>query len=328
MAEISKNKILRNYLRKLKTFFIPKNILSFLLFLALSTAFWFTNALDKTRETEINIPLIFKGIPKNISISNQSTTFLTVVIKDQGVNLLSYSGYSQTPMVIELNQNYYEKGEITISRDQLKGRLSRYLQPTTTILGIKPDSISLKYEQLHVAKKTIKLLSSVDLAPQYILSKDISFSPNTVTVYGSKNILDTVDAIYTEKLEVVDLKDTLITSCKLKKIQGLKYSFDAVKVKIVSEMFTEKNINLPVTVINSPVGTDIRCFPAMIQATFNIGMSHFSHMNTNDIQLIFDYNQTDDKIGAKQKVKIKVNSKYISNVRIEPDEVEYIIENR
>jgi len=97
-------------------------------------------------------------------------------------------------------------------------------------------------------------------------------------------------------------------------------------VTILAEMFTEKQINLPVTVINCPESVSVRCFPAMINTTFNIGMSHFSKMNQNDIQLIFDYNQMNREGNSKQKLIIKNNTKYITNIRLSQDEVEYILE--
>lgn len=326
MAESSIKTILRHYVQKLKSFFIPKNVLSFLLFLALSTAFWFTNALDKTRETEIRIPIEYKGLPKNILITNDTVKYLTVTVSDKGLNLFSYSNVEKLPMAIELSQFFNSSGDIVLSRDQLKIRISRYLLPTTAILNISPASLHIKYQQLSVRKKYVKLIASVEPAAQYILSNDIKFWPTMVTVYGPKGIVDTLSSVCTEKLVVSDLKDTLVTTCKIKQIPGIRYSVDEVTAKIITEMFTEKTVDLPVTIINAPPGVSIRCFPALVKATFNIGMSHFSKMNENDIRILFDYNEMDRQKNTKQKLNIEVNSKCISNVRVNPDEIEYIIE--
>jgi hypothetical protein len=327
MAENSIYQLIRHYFGKLKAFFVPRNVLSFLLFLLLSTVFWFINALDKVRETEVLIPIEYKGLPKNLLVTSQLPEYITVTVKDQGINLLSYTHIASTPIAIELSQNLYEKGDISIGKDQLKGRISRYLLPTTTILNFTPDIIHLKYEQLHAARKQVRLLTSISTAEQYVLTDEIRFNPSVVTVYGPKYILDTLQYIYTERLIVTDLKDTLITNCKLLHPRGVRLSYDEVKVSVFAEMFTEKQISLPLTVINCPENITLKCFPAMINVTFNIGMSHFSKMNQDDIQLIFDYNQTDrTSASPKQKLLIKNNTNYISNIRISPDEVEYIIE--
>ena len=61
--------------------------------------------------------------------------------------------------------------------------------------------------------------------------------------------------------------------------------------------------------------------------TFNVGMSHFNTIRQDDILLLFDYNQLKNSDDPKQKLIIQNNTTYISNIRLEPDEVEYVVES-
>ena len=70
MAEKKGINLLSNFLQKLKSFFFTKDILSFLLFLALSSAFWFVHALGKERETTIVVPVRYVGIQINVAVTN------------------------------------------------------------------------------------------------------------------------------------------------------------------------------------------------------------------------------------------------------------------
>ena len=89
MADNSNSRLLRYYILKLKSFLFSKDVLSFLLFLVLASGFWFVNALDKERETEISIPLRFVSLPKNIAIINDYPANITIKVKDKGLNLFT-----------------------------------------------------------------------------------------------------------------------------------------------------------------------------------------------------------------------------------------------
>lgn len=325
MADNSMIRLLKHYILKLKSFLFSKDVLSFLLFLVLASAFWFVNALDKERETEISIPIRFVGLPQNITVANTPPSEITVMVKDQGLQLFSYSRGNITPLTLDLSRTFYEKGEIIITPDQIRGKLSRFLLPSTEILEIKPDSLLIQYEKLSVKTLPIEFLSKIELAHQYVLSDDIHLSPASITVFGPKGILDKLKTIKTEPVELRNLSDSTVLNCKLQPIKSVKFAANETKVSIFVEMFTEKKMQLPVTIINCPANLVIRTFPAFANVTFNIGMSHFKSVKSSDIAVIFDYNEM-VKGNAKQKLKINNSTTYISNVRVEPSEIEYIME--
>ncbi len=147
--------------QKLKSVFLLKDILSFLLFLALSSAFWFVHALGKERETNIVVPVRYVGIPINVAITNNPPSKISINIKDQGLRLFDYSNNRIIPLTIDLSRVFYQKGEILITPDLLSGRIGRYMKPTTTVLDIHPDSILIQYEKLSVKTLPIKLNSKI-----------------------------------------------------------------------------------------------------------------------------------------------------------------------
>lgn len=328
MADYSIFKLLKNYLLKLKSFLFSKNVLSFLLFLVLSSGFWFLNALDKVRETEITIPIRFDGLAQNIAITNLPENTIVIKVKDQGVNLFSYSRHQLSEIVFDVNRTFYEKGVIRISADQIRGKLSRYLLPSTTLIEIKPDSLVLNYEKLSVATLPIELISDIKLKQQYLLSEKIHLSPEKITVFGPKRILDKLKSVKTEKILLEDVDDTTFLEAKLKPIESVRFASTETKVSIFVEMFTEKKMQLPVLIVNQPNNQVIRTFPAFVNVTFNVGLSHFNSIKLDEISIELDYNEIIKNGEAKQLLKINNKAPYISNIRIFPEEVEYLIETK
>ena len=325
MADSSIQKLFAYYYSKLRAFFKTKDVLSFLLFLMLSACFWFVNSLDKERETQIYIPVEFSGIPQNIAVTNTLPTQITVLIKDQGINLLGYSRRNGNPIIFEAGNVFYEKGKIIFGTDQIRGRLSRYFSPTTQIMGIKPDSLVLQYEKLSSKVLPVELDAEFEFAQQYTLSEKVNLSPAQVTVFGPQRLLEKLDKVHTEKLVLKNISDTVVKTCNLKRINGVRFANYETKVTVYAEMFTEKKMVLPVVIINCPKDQVIRTFPAFVDAVFNVSLTHFNAIKPDDLKVTIDYSELNDNT-TKYRLKIQNFTTYITNIRIEPEEVEYIRE--
>ncbi len=171
--------------------------------------------------------------------------------------------------------------------------------------------------------------SDVGFASQYILSNDIEVSPTKVKVFGPENVLDTMKAVYTEKIEIRSLSDTTEVKVKLEKSRtGVRYAFEDVTLTFYVEMFTESKKDVAVTVINVPSNINARIFPPSVQVSYNVGLSNFNRIKENDIQLVFDYNEAKESKRRRYKLKVINNSSFISNLRVSPDEVEFLLEEK
>ena len=326
MAEKKSSNFLSYNIQKLKSFFFTKDILSFLFFLLLSSTFWFVHALGKERETNIVIPVRYVGIPINVAITNSPPSEISLNIRDQGMRLFDYSKSHITPLTIDLSRVFYQKGEILITPDLLSGRIRRYLKPTTSLLNTNPDSILIQYEKLGVKTLPIKLYSKLEFANQYMLSNDIQLDPKTVTVFGPNKLLNTMKFVRTENLILKNLNDTTYAWSKLKPIKFIRFSVKQTKVSIFVEPFTERKVQIPIIAINCPQKMSVRTFPAFVNVTYTVGLSQFYTLSPTDIQVYLDYNELVGAKNSKQILKIKNNTSHISNIRISPSQVEFILE--
>lgn len=328
MSESGMNTFIGHYILKLKAFFVSKNALSFLLFLAISFSFWFINMLDKERHKTLVIPLRYSGLPQNYDISKSNVDFITVEIKDKGINLFDYSKNKLNALTIDVNANLKNRGTIVFTNDELRAKLLKHLLPTTSIVELRLDSLVLVYEQLAKKKLPVKFNGKIETAQQYILSEDILLEPDTIIAYGSKRLLDQLEYIKTNWTEFKDLNKNVETSLVLQKVQGARFSTNDVKFSIYTEMFTEKELVFPVQVKNCPYDLIVRTFPAQVKLTFNVALSHFKSVSLNDIAVDVDFQHLLKNNEGKQKLNIKSRASYISNIRSEFEEVEYVIERK
>jgi hypothetical protein len=289
---------------------------------------WFVNALDKEQSSVLKIPVRFAGIPQDVRIITPLPEFLSLEIRDDGKNIIKYNKAQLPPLTIDLTKrNFYEDGEFLFTADQLRGQIAHYLQASTIVEQIFPDSILLKYEKLASKEVPVVANLSLDLAQQYMLSEDLRIEPNTITVFAPKRMLDTLKNVYTEQITLANVKDTMLVTAKLQTLENVRFSATDVRLRINVEMFTEKQMQISVTIINCPQNVKIKTFPGIVDATCNVGFSFFNSVTANDIQAVFDYNDIKTNDYAKVKLKAQSLVPHVSNIQLLPDEVEFIIEN-
>ncbi|MFZ4581999.1 MAG: CdaR family protein [Paludibacter sp.] len=328
MSESSMKTWLGHYFSKLKSFFFSKDVLSFLLFLLLSFSFWFVNMLDKERETEILIPLRYSNLPEQFDITKSNAQFIKVLVKDKGLNLFAYSEYRLKGLTISLNKIVNDRGEIIFNNDELRAKLNKYLLPSTSILEIKPDSLILHYERLAMKELPIRLVGNIETAQQYILSEDVLIEPLKVKVYGPKRVVDKLNEVVTDTVMITDVDKNIQMEVKLNAISNVRFSTNDVKLSISAEMFTEKELFFPIKIINCPPDLIVRTFPAQVKLKFNVGLSHFKSVSINDVNVLVDYFEILKNNTGRQKINIQNKASFISNIRSEYEEVEYVIERK
>jgi YbbR domain-containing protein len=267
-------------------------------------------------------------VPQNIEFTNDVPISVKVSIRDNGKELLNYSRRNIKPIAINFNRQFYQKGTIVVSPDEIRQVLMRYFSPTTAILQIQPDSLVVEYRKLETRNIPVKLDARITLAHQYVLNENIEIEPSNVAVIGSGQMFDTLSFVKTKLLELHNLKDTVSRVVKLKSMPGLRFVPDEVKVKLLVERFTEKKITVPVTVINCPEHLVLRVFPSQVELSFNVPMSRFSNINVSSVRVLFDFNQLNGDSKTKFNLKIENNEPLIRNLRVSPSEVEYLIEER
>jgi hypothetical protein len=319
-----KEQIIDVFFRKLqhvKRFLTGKDLFAFLFFLAMSTVVWGLHAMRKTYEAVIQIPVVYENFPEGYAQMEKIPEYLEVTVSDRGNILLSYRVKRFSP--IPVNLKGFEKEKPVINTKTLEPAILKQLNATTQITNITPDLLRFKFIRLKSKTLPVKLDLQIDLAQQYTLSAPVEITPGEVTVYAPENILDTMRFAHTEPLILINLKDTIRKSVKLKEIKDIAYSPPFVTVTVKTELYTEKTVEVPISVTNVPFGRTLRVFPSIASVSFQVGLSLYDNINASSFVLAVDYNETSRE---KLPVEIKKQPEKIFNTRTNPQYVDYLIE--
>ena len=303
-----------------------KQFLIFLFFLALSSVFWIFQTLNETYEEDFQVPLELRNVPSNVVITTDLPENLHILLRDKGSQLLAYRYTRQfKPVVVDYNTYSNPSGHVSILGNELQRQIAAQLLPGTQMLGLKPDTLDFYYNFGQFKRVPIRPLGEVRAGRLYSLAKTV-YSEDSVTVYASREQLDTITAAYLQPFNLRNLTDTTNVKSNFVKVKGAKFVPAQIGVTFCIDRLVEKTIQVPVQQVNFPASKQLRTFPATVKVTFQVGMGLYRKITSENFVLVVNYEDLLKNKSTYCHLSLKTIPEGVSHVRISPQDVEYVIE--
>ena len=305
-----------------------REVLFFLFFLFVSFAFWVLNTLDEVYKTEFRVPVRLKELPKEVVLTTDFPNDVKVSVEDRGTVLLNYMlGRTFYPVSFDFPEYLQPGNRLHIPSEELLQRISSQLNTSTRILSVRPDTLDFIYARGEAKRLPVRLVGDIETGRQYYVSS-VTFSPDTVVAYAPREVLDTLQAAYTQPLFVEHLTDTLRKSVSLYAQRGIKLTPSSVYMTASVDMYSEKTVEVPIVGINFPAGKTLRTFPSKVQVTFQVGLKRFKDVSSSEFFIGVTYEDVLRNKDGKLPISVKSSPDWVSHLRIAPATVEYLIEQQ
>lgn len=305
-----------------------REFLVFLFFLIMSAVFWMLQTLNEVYETDVKVPLKLTGVPENVVITTDLPDAINAKVADKGTVLIKYVyGASFSPVTIDFGDYYSGRsgGRVMVPMADVEKAVYKHLQSTSRIMDIAPDTLEFYYNRGSFKRVPVRVAGTLETAPLYYLSA-VHVVPDSVSVFAPSSILDTIRSAYVQPLVMEDLTDSQVLVRKLTKVRGAKFEPDEAEVHVNVDLYTEKTVEVPVSSINFPASKNLRTFPGKVRITFRVGTSQFKDITEDDFVVAVTYEEIVRNNYRKIPLSLRSVPAGVSQVRIEPAEVDYLIE--
>ena len=304
-----------------------REFLIFLFFLALSGIFWLVMTLNETYEKEVVVPVRISGVPADIMLTSDEVDTIRVTVRDRGIMIFTYI-YGEELKSVEAHFKNYDQGGGTgiISTAELTKLVQQHLSGSGKVTAVKPERLKFYYNTGANKRVPVRWRGRVIPEHLYFLS-DVTYSPDSVTVYASEDRLDSIRMVYTEPLNYVGFRDTLVVDCRLRKMEGVKMVPDRVKTTFYTDVLTEESMDgIPVRGINLPKGKVLRTFPAKVSVKFVTGVNVYRTLTPNDFAVVVDYNELKNQKSDKCNLYLEQVPEGITHASLVTRQVDYLLE--
>lgn len=314
--------------RRIKGFLLSdksREFLIFLFFFVIASGFWLLQTLNNEYEAEFSIPVRVKNVPDDVILTSDPPSEIRVKVKDKGTVLLNYMlGKSFFPVNLDFKDNVGRNNHVKVYSSELEKSILSQLSTSSKITSIKPDTLDYIYSTGKSKLVPVHLRGKVTAGLQYYVS-DTIFSPDSVLVYAPTGILDTIKTAYAQ-VSVENISDTTRRRVSLGYVKGVKFVPSSVELTFPVDIYTEKTLEVPLHGINFPADKMLRAFPSRVQVTFQVGLKDFLHIKESDFVINVSYEELLHLGSDKYTVKLKSVPKGVSQVRIAPEQVDFLIE--
>lgn len=301
-----------------------RNLLSFLLCLLCATIIWYGHALSTVRSATITVPITYTGIPDNVGFSEPLPDRLSVELRDAGKRLGYYMQMDARIEVDLSGQFVQDRGHIHISADQLRPKLSDFLQGTTSMQTFSPDVIHTDYYKQHEKTVPIILVGQIQPAAQYRQVGVTRLSRERVHIYGSRASLDSIHSIRTEQLAITNAKDSIRQQVRLIAPNGIRMAAPTVEVSAYMQRYTEKSLQVPLHAISHVHDQHLRLFDNTVTVVVQVGMDQYADVTEKAVRAYVEYTDSSEEL---LPVHVQTHDSGVVAVRVSPARVEYIMES-
>lgn len=306
-----------------------REFLTFFFFLVLSSIFWLMTALNETYEREIGVPAYLVNIPKNVVVTSDMEDTVRVTVRDKGFALLAYTyGEGIRPINVNFQSAITrQSGYGVVSSQELMKMINQRFSGSSKIVQVKPDRLDFHYNYGLSRQVSVKMSGHVVPGKSFYLART-RFWPEKVTVYGSKQTLDSLRYVKTVPINITNFNDTVLRTVALETIKGVKIVPNTVRIGLYPDILTEENIEVPITAINMPEGKVLRTFPQRVTVNFIVGASMFRSISPEQFAVVVDYNEIIDHPSDKCSIHLRETPQGVRNARLKMTHVDYLIEEQ
>ena len=304
-----------------------------ILLLALLLAFsvWLIHNLSLRYSDYLSVPVVAKCNIDGHAAESSDKSDIAARCRATGYNILA-NGFKRNgrAKVIEFNPSH-----VRPMRDDLYYILPSDLQEyahliygdDVTVEHFVSDTLFFHFPFEDSKKVPVQLVTSISLMPQYMMVGDTEVKPDSVTIYGDRFKLESINKVYTSPIKIYDLSEDLIGVVDIENIRGVRVSTSQVQFTMDVSRYVEIVRSFPVTTVNVPADKQLNIYPSTVTVTFRTAFP-LAEEPTESVGFYVDYEDFSSSRNGKCPVYISRRPKGLISYEIEPSMLECVLEDR
>lgn len=286
---------------------------------------WLIIALSGKYRYRVETRLNYVSVPENRAYHPLQDDSVSLEVEGSGWQLLFYR-LRINPEFIDVNLADLKSKNYIVFSNQLS-LLNRQLESNQRVISVSPDTLFFDFSKRTVKKVPVKLTRNLGFEKNYDISGPIRLTPSKVVVNGATEDVKKIDIWPTSELQGKGLnadfsaKVTLNTNYFGTNVDVYP---STVKVEIPVDRFTEKVLEVPVTVINAQAH-EVKLVPERIKVTLSVALKNYSKADRDSVIATVNLSDWTDKNATQLPVRFAKIPRYSRIIKVEPQVVDFYI---
>lgn len=313
MAHVQLNK---NQRRKLSIF------LKCLLF---SFIAWVLFAVSNTYVFQKPVRLEYINLPDNRAFQTLQADSALIHIEATGWQLL-FSSLQDEDRAIQVDLNGLRNRSFITLPNQL-GFINRQFPASQRVVSVQPDTLFFDFTSQREKRVPVEVVTALTYARQFGMVGPITVDPAYVTVRGAAEDVREITAFATAPIKGSGIQESLVREVALDGSHhpNLRVYPEKVRVEIPVGEMTEKEMQIPVEVINGDKYRSVKVLPSKVTVTLMVSLDDFANIGTDSIRMVVDMKDWESSGASTLAVKPLRIPTFSKLLRIQPQNVDFYV---
>lgn len=203
--------------------------------------------------------------------------------------------------------------------------LKSILNYDVEIVKIRPDTLFFASDKGKTKLVPIKANLEVECIPGYSLISKPQLNPAFVTISGDSADLAAIDTIYTQRLNLKDIRENYTSPVRLiKPNTDINLNSKTVNLSFNVDRVTEAHLKIPIQILNKPNNSKVKLLPDYVTVTYQVSMHDYDNISSSSFKAVVDHQQIVKK-DKSLKVELVVVPSEVKVLKTQPNSVSYLI---
>ena len=301
-----------------------KRLSVFLTSLIIAIIAWLFFALSNRYEYKMDVRVNYINPPVHKAYHPLHDDTLALSIEGTGWQLFfSRLRISLTTINVSLKELEHKK-YITLSSQVTD--LNRQLESGQRVIRVFPDTLFFDFSERVTKKVPVKLLYQFTFKKSFGISGPMKIIPDSIMIAGAAADLKNIKYWQTKKLVLNDVSSAISTKIGFDTFSSnIDIVPQEIKVEVPVDEFTEKVIDLPVSVTNNR-NKNVRIVPEKIRVTVSTALCNYAKVEKDSFAVSVNFNDWLQRKYPQLPVVFTKFPAYSKLVKAEPQIVDFIIQ--
>ena len=302
-----------------------RRLSAFFTCLVLAALAWIFTTLSGNFKFTARAVLNYKHTPQNRAYHSLQNDTVGLTLQGTGWQML-FQKMNGTGRGINIDLRTLENKDYVVLSSQLK-QVNEQKEFDQQVISFDPDTLYFDFSDRATKRVPVKLVTSIKYQRQFAQSNNIIIKPSYVTISGPDKVIDKITSWNTESLVMDIVNEKVRTNHAQQPVhQGnLNIYPKSVSVRIPVDEFTEKTVQIPVKLVNNHDLYNVKIFPQKVKVTFTTSLNKYPEMDEDLFEATADLDLWHDRNYSTLPVKLNRFPAYCKIVKIEPQNVDFIV---
>jgi len=304
-----------------------RQLLLFLFCLFLAFIIWSIHKLSEEYTVYLKYKVSVASDLTARAAEAQAEETLIVRGKSTGFYILQhrYSG-EQNSVKLSVERRLFRKSRSVqdgfyLLTSDIRDKIILYLGENVNVESFATDTLSFIFPGQTNKRVPVSSRAVLSFAPQYMAAAPVKLSPDTVTIYGERAILATIDSVITMPIKLDNLSAGSQGVAELKPNEGVRYSHNEVLYSVDVTRYVERSTILAVEVTEAPQGITVKVQPDVVTVYYREKFGTSPGMS-DKMMLYIPYAEIAKSLNGVLKPILNTNEVNVLSYRTEPAFVE------